>query len=78
MELPPVVIVAVVLWVSVPVVVKANEPVGLGGETAFNWYQRTSPPALEAWRPRVKLTVSSICQTAVWYCEKVLAGGPQA
>ena len=32
----------------VPVVVNANDPVGFGGATAFNWYQRRSMPALKA------------------------------
>ncbi len=38
--LPPVVVVAAADWVSVPVVVKAKEPVGLGGEMVLSWYQR--------------------------------------
>ena len=49
---------------------------GLGGETALSWYQRTSAPALNWWRPRVYSTESMNSQTAVWYCEKVLAAGP--
>ena len=36
---------------SVPVVVKAKEPVGFGGEMALSWYQRRSAPNLKAWRP---------------------------
>ena len=55
---------------------EGETPVGLGGATALNWYQRRSAPALNAWRPRVKVTVSTACQTAVWYCENVLAAGP--
>ena len=37
MELPPEVVVAAAVWVSVPVVVKAKEPVGLGGAMALSW-----------------------------------------
>ena len=36
MALPPEVVVAAAVWVSVPVVVKAKEPVGLGGAMALS------------------------------------------
>ena len=36
-ELPPVVSALAADWVSVPVVVKAKEPVGLGGAMVLSW-----------------------------------------
>jgi hypothetical protein len=61
MELP---VLVTPCWL-VPVVVKAKEPVGLGGDTVLSWYQRKSIPALKAWAPWVKTAVLTSCQTAV-------------
>jgi len=60
----------------VPVVVKANDPVGLGGFRTSSASRRISVPNLNVWRPRTRVNVSRNSATEVVKLEFAAVVGP--